>query len=417
MSKYLINGGKSLYGEVNIQGAKNSVLPLLSASILTSDEVVISNAPRLTDVHNMQRILNSLGANTYREGDRIIIKASELTSHEIPSHLACELRSSIFLLGSLLARVGKAKVAYPGGCDIGLRPIDLHLKALREMGVEIREEGGYVYCDASEAESTAITLDYPSVGATENIMLLATALDGTTTIANSAEEPEIEDLQNFINAMGGCVSGAGTPFIKIKGGKELKGTIFNTMPDRIEAGTYLLAVLACGGDVLLKRANAQHLSALLSKFSKWDCKITPNSDRIHISSYGIKGELGVIETKPYPGFPTDLQAEISTLASISKGSTIIVENLFETRFKHIPELIKMGANVKVRDRVAVFSGVESLSGAKVYAKDLRGGAALVLAGLCAKGTTEVNDIHFVERGYEDFVEKLKLLGADIKRLN
>lgn len=415
MAKYLISGGNSLCGEIDVQGAKNSVLPLLSAAILTADDVIIQNAPKLTDVTNMMRILRALGAVAEREGSLVRVSAKDISSHEIPVSLAKELRSSIFLLGSVLARVKKAKVAYPGGCDIGLRPIDLHLKALREMGVEIREEGGYVYCDASGAEPSYVTLDYPSVGATENAMLLATSIDGVTSIANCAEEPEIEDLQNFINAMGGCVSGAGTPFIKIKGGLPLKGTIFSTMPDRIEAGTYLLGTLACGGDVTLKGAKAEHLSAVISKFSKWDCKINANSDRIHISSNGNMGELGVIETKPYPGFPTDLQAEICTLASISKGSTIIVENLFETRFKHVPELIKMGANVKVRDRVAVFNGVDRLSGAKVYAKDLRGGAALILAGLCAKGDTEVNDVHFVERGYEDIVAKLTRLGANIKK--
>ncbi len=415
MAKYIINGGNPLYGEIDIQGAKNSVLPLLSASILTDEEVIIDNVPRLTDVSNMQKILLSLGATTMQEGNTVRVRAREIVSHEIPPDLARELRSSIFLLGSVLARVKKAKVAYPGGCNIGLRPIDIHLKALGKMGVEIKEEGGYVYCDASCLEPSAVTLDYPSVGATENAVLLATAIDGTTTIANCAEEPEIEDLQNFINAMGGDVSGAGTPFIKIKGGLPLKGTRFTTMPDRIEAGTYLLGTIICGGKVTLKGAREEHLATVISKFSKWDCKITSNNDRIHISSNGNMGEFGIIETQPYPGFPTDLQAEICTLASVAKGSTIIVENLFERRFMHIPELIKMGASVKVKDRVAVFDGVGRLSGAEVYAKDLRGGAALVLAGLSARGSTTVRDVRFVERGYENIVDKLSSLGADIKK--
>ncbi len=413
MSKYIINGGKRLNGEISIQGAKNSVLPILSASILTGERVVINNAPRLRDVENMLKILKNLGADYDSWEHTIVINPEEISSYEIPGELAKELRSSIFLLGSVLARKKKAKVAYPGGCDIGLRPIDLHIKALKEMGVVIREEGGYVYCDATNLEPSSITLDYPSVGATENAMLLATAIDGVTTIANSAEEPEIEDLQNFINSMGGDISGAGTPFLKIRGGKPLKGTSFTIMPDRIEAGTFVLAVALTGGEVLLKGAHGGHLNALFSKIQKWDCKIESSGGNILISSSGKRGELGIIETKPYPGFPTDLQAEICVTASLAKGSTIIVENLFETRFKHIPELQKMGAQVKVKDRIAVFDGVKELTGAEVNAYDLRGGAGLVLAGLSAKGVTQVNNLHFIERGYENFDIKLRSLGADI----
>ena len=413
MSSYEICGGNPLYGEINIQGAKNSVLPLLSASLLTKERVVISNAPRLRDVDNMLKILNNLGVSHVFEGDTIIINPEEVASYEIPTGLARELRSSVFLLGSVLARKKKAKVAYPGGCDIGLRPIDLHIKALKEMGVTIKEEGGYVYCDAENLEPCSITLDYPSVGATENAMLLATAIDGVTTIANSAEEPEIEDLQNFINAMGGEVSGAGTPFLKIKGGRELKGTSFSVMPDRIETGTFIVATALTGGELLLKNANAGHLNALFSKIQKWDCKISQSSGNINITASGKRGELGIIETKPYPGFPTDLQAEVCVMGAVAKGSTMVVENLFETRFKHVPELQKMGAQVKVKDRIAVFDGVSNLTGAEVNASDLRGGAALVLAGLIAKGRTKVNNVHFIERGYENFDLKLRSIGANI----
>lgn len=416
MAKYIIKGGNPLYGEVKIQGAKNSVLPLLSASVLCEGETIIENVPRLKDVDNMLKILKVLGVKTQRDGDSLMIDAKEVVANEIPSTLSKELRSSIFLLGPLLARRKRASVAYPGGCDIGLRPIDLHLKALREMGVEIKEEGGMINCSVREGESCAITFDYPSVGATENAILLATAINGVVSLANCATEPEIEDLQNFINAMGGSVSGAGTPFIKIKGGIPLKGTKFRTMSDRIEAGTYLVASLLCGGEVLLSGAREEHLSSLISKISKWDCKIGVSSGKIHITSNGKVGDIGEIQTLPYPGFPTDLQAIACVLASVAKGKTTIVENLFESRFKQVPELIKMGARVSVKDRVATFEGVESLHGADVYAEDLRGGASLVVAGLIAKGTTTVNNVHFIERGYEDLDAKLRLIGAEIKKV-
>ena len=278
MAKYLINGGNRLEGVVQIQGSKNSVLPIIAASIMTDGVTIIENAPRLTDVENMLKIINFLGAKTEFVDNKIIIDAKQINCYEIPSNLAKELRSSIFLLGPLIRRLGKAKVAYPGGCDIGLRPIDLHIKALREMGVEVKDEGGFVYCDGKNKTNCSITLDYPSVGATENALLLATGINGTTTILNVATEPEIEDLQNFINAMGGKVEGAGTTLIKVVGGMPLKGTTYSVMPDRIEAGTYLIAGLICGCDLTLEGAKDKHLSSLLSKFSKWDCKISASSD-------------------------------------------------------------------------------------------------------------------------------------------
>ncbi len=416
MSSFVISGGRPLVGSVEIQGAKNSALPLLSACLLTKDIVTLSNVPDISDTVNMLKLLSSLGAEVRYENEVAVVDSSSVTSNEIPVELAKELRSSIFLLGSILARRGTARLPYPGGCDIGLRPIDLHLKALREMGVDVTEEGGYVTCRCSNLEATNVTLDYPSVGATENVMLLATVVEGVTTVANAAAEPEIEDLQNFINAMGGEISGAGTPFIKIKGGKPLKGTKFNVMPDRIEAGTYLAGALLCGGDVTLRGAKDTHLLSLLSKISKWDCKIESSSDKIHITSNGKLGELGVIETKPYPGFPTDLQAVVCTVASLAKGSTMIVENLFENRFRHLPELKKMGAKVQVKDKIAVFNGVKALKPASITAMDLRGGAALLLAGLCTKGETTVGGVKYVERGYSNIVEKLRRLGAQVKKV-
>ncbi len=416
MSSFVINGGRPLVGSVEIQGAKNSALPLLSACLLTKDTVTLSNVPDISDTLNMLKLLSSLGAEVRYENEVVVVDASSITSNEIPLELAKELRSSIFLLGSILARRGTARLPYPGGCDIGLRPIDLHLKALREMGVDITEDGGYVECKCLHLEATNVTLDYPSVGATENVMLLATAINGVTTIANAAAEPEIEDLQNFINAMGGEISGAGTQFVKINGGKPLKGTNFKVMSDRIEAGTYLAGALLCGGDVTLNGANEKHILSFLSKISKWDCKIESSSDKIHILSNGALGELGVIETKPYPGFPTDLQAVMCTVASLAKGSTIVVENLFENRFRHLPELQKMGAKVQVKDKIAVFNGVKALKSACITARDLRGGAALVLAGLCASGETTVGGVKYVERGYSNIVEKLRRLGARVKKI-
>ncbi|MBO7156524.1 MAG: UDP-N-acetylglucosamine 1-carboxyvinyltransferase, partial [Clostridia bacterium] len=375
MGKYLIKGGKPLYGEIDIQGAKNSVLPIFAASLLTAEKVELINCPMLTDVSNMAKILRSLGAEvSVRKGVAEIV-AKEVTSYEIPAYLAKEIRSSIFLLGSILARMGKAKVAYPGGCNIGLRPIDIHLKALREMGVKIQEKEGYIYCDASEVGSTAITLDYPSVGATENVMLLASLTAGITTIANAAQEPEIEDLEKFINAMGGCVSGAGTPFIKIKGVESLHGASFRTMGDRIVAGTYLIGAALCGGEITLKGVNPEHLLSLTGKLSKGSCKVDSKNGIIHITASGRVEQLDDIVTQPYPGFPTDLQAQICVLATVAQGTSIIVENIFETRFKHLPELVKMGAQVKLKDRVAIISGVEDLLGTEVNSYDLRGGAA------------------------------------------
>ncbi len=418
MSAFLINGGKPLIGEIDIQGAKNSVLPILSACLLTKELVTLTNVPNISDVRNMIKLIESLGAFVEYDAEECIVRvdASAVLNNEIPLILARELRSSIFLLGSVLARCNEATAPYPGGCDIGLRPIDLHLKALREMGVEITEEGGYIYCKNENLEGAKVALDYPSVGATENVILLATAIDGVTTLTNAATEPEIEDLQRFINAMGGDVSGAGTPFIKIKGGKPLKGTSFSIMSDRIEAGTYLVGTLVCGGEVTLKGADDRHLLSLISKISKWDCKIISSRDKIKITANGVKGELGIIETKPYPGFPTDLQAVACTLAALSKGTTIIVENLFENRFRHLPELQKMGANVKVKDRIAVFNGVKNLKPTYVSAYDLRGGAALVIAALSAKGESRVGGAKYIERGYVDIVKKLRLLNADVKKI-
>ncbi len=416
MAKYIINGGKKLYGNITVQGAKNAVLPLLAASILTTEKVVINNCPDIVDVDNMFRILFSLGVDIERRGDQVTIDSSNIKSYEISHSLARELRSSIFLLGSVLARTSKAKVAYPGGCDIGLRPIDIHLKGLEELGVSIEEKYGYIMCDASYIRGTNISLDYPSVGATENLMLLSAKCSGITIISNAAREPEIEELQEFLNKMGAKISGAGTSTITIEGVEELKGTQHTTMGDRIVAGTYAIACAVCGGEIALYGSNYAHLQSLIYKLRKSGCKIDVNGDRIKIQSNGRLEAIDITETQPYPGFPTDLQAQLTTLTTVCRGASIIIENVFETRFKFVPELIKMGADIKVKDKIAVVRGVPSISSAYLTAMDLRGGAALVIAGLAAEGTTIISDINHIERGYERLPQILSSLGAEIIRV-
>lgn len=416
MAKLVINGGNRLYGSVEIQGAKNAVLPLFAATVLTDEKVIIKNVPDLVDVHNMARILNSLGADVVRRGNTTEITAKDLKSSEITQTLAKELRSSIFILGPILGRLRQAKVAYPGGCDIGLRPIDIHLKALREMNVKIIERSGYIYCDATNIMPNELMLDYPSVGATENVMLAAVTTKGKTTIMNAAREPEIIDLQNLLNAMGGRIKGAGTSFIEIEGVDKLHGATYTAMSDRIAAGTFAIAAAICGGEIILKNCKAEHIQALLSKMVKTSCNIKQFDDNIEIAAKGRREAIEFIETQPYPGFPTDLQAPVMALQTVSSGVSIITENIFENRYKHVCELIKMGANIKIKGRTAIIKGIERLSGAEVLAQDLRGGAALVLAGLNAIGTTVVSDIYHIDRGYESIENSFRLLGADIRRI-
>jgi UDP-N-acetylglucosamine 1-carboxyvinyltransferase len=416
MSKFVINGGKELYGSIKVQGAKNSVLPLFAASILTDEKVIIKNVPNLIDVHNMSQILMSLGVDVIRYGNIAEITAQKLKSHEIHNKLAKELRSSIFLLGSILSRQQYAKVAYPGGCDIGLRPIDIHIKGLRELNVRIIERAGYIYCDATKIIGGEVNLDYPSVGATENVILAAVKAKGKTIIRNSACEPEIKDLQDFLNTMGAKVSGAGTSTIIIDGVEELHGTTYSAMPDRIVAGSLAIATAITGGEVTLMGANAEDINSLLSKLSKTSCFITYKDDNIIIQSKANRLAVENITTQPYPGFPTDLQAPMMALQTVSDGICIFTENVFENRFRHVNELKKMGADITINGRTAVIKGISQLSGAEVDAQDLRGGAALVLAGLNAQGTTIVNDIFHIDRGYEHFEEALSILGADIIRI-
>ena len=415
MEKYIIEGGRPLFGEVEIQSAKNAVLPLLAAAVLTDERVVIHKCPRIADVLNMVGILGELGCNTKFDGNDLVIDSADAANHEIPSSLAKELRSSVFMLGSVVSRFGRARIAYPGGCDIGLRPIDLHLNGLRRLGVCVSEGGGYIDCSCGKIEGAEVVLDFPSVGATENIILAAAKAKGTTLIRNAAKEPEIVDLQNFINRMGGKIRGAGTATVRIDGVRKLSGTEYTPVSDRIEAGTFLIASAMCGGEIELKNADADNISSHLHKLCEISCKISTKDDKIYIRS-GRRLSPKLVETSPYPGFPTDLQAPMTALACICDGSTVIVENLFETRFKHVPELIRMGADVTVRGRSAFVRGVGSLKGADVVAGDLRGGAALTLAAISAEGLSTVTDLSHIDRGYSDFEYKLRGLGARIRRV-
>ncbi len=416
MDKYIISGGRRLEGSVRVQTAKNSVLPILAAAVLTDEPVTVLNVPDITDVRNMVKILGCLGCKAVYCGNDIVIDSSSADNCEIPRALAHELRSSVFLLGSVISRFRRAKIAYPGGCDIGLRPVDLHLTGLKRLGVKITESNGYINCECEKLTGNEIMLDCPSVGATENIMLAAVRAEGTTVIKNAAREPEIEDLQNFLNALGGRVRGAGSGSVVVEGVKKLGGCIYQPIADRIEAGTFLIATAMCGGDVELNGVNPENLSSLLHKLRENGCKLRAKNDKIFIRSDRRPVAVKSIETQPYPGFPTDLQAQMTALCCICSGNSIVTENLFETRFKYVPELRKMGADITVIDRSAFVRGVEELKGATTVAHDLRGGAALVVAAMAAEGESEVLDISHIDRGYARFEHKLSSLGARIKRV-
>ena len=416
MDKYIVNGGEKLYGKVEVQGAKNSVLPLLAASILTDEPVKIRGVPAIADVENMLRILTELGCNIRRSRDVTYIDSSGAASHEIPARLTRELRSSVFMLGSVLTRFHRAKISYPGGCDIGLRPIDLHLSGLKRLGVDIVEENGYISCQVDRLTGAEILLDFPSVGATENIILAAIKAEGWTVIRNAAKEPEIVDLQNFLNGMGAKVRGAGSSTVIVEGVNTLHGIEYSPMGDRIEAGTFLIAAAMCGGEIETKGVLGENIAALLHKLRENGCKIHSKNDKIVLRSDGKLKSVDLVETMPFPGFPTDLQAQYSALSATARGTTVVVENLFETRFKYAAELKRMGADFTVRGKTAIIRGVEKLRGASVSACDLRGGAALVLAALRAEGETTILDLSHIDRGYADFEHKLKKIGAKIKRI-
>lgn len=412
---YVVCGGKRLQGSVVIKGAKNAVLPLLAASLLAEDEVVLENCPQLADVENMMSILRRLGCSARRQGDTLLIDTRSADSYEMPEQLAGEMRSSIFLLGPILGRFGQAVCAYPGGCEIGLRPIDLHLSGLRALHADIEESYGKIRCHPALLKGAAIHLDYPSVGATENIMMAAVKAAGETTLYNAAKEPEIEDLQNFLNAMGADVRGAGSDTIVVHGVTRLHGVRYRPIADRIVAGTFLAAAAITGGDVVVKDICPRHIAAITAKLVETGCTLQTDIDSVRILSDGRLRALQRLETLPYPGFPTDMQAQMFALSCVARGTTVISENVFESRYRHAAELVRMGANVTIRDRLAIITGVEYLTGAEVQAADLRGGAALVIAGLRARGTTTVHGARYIDRGYEHLEQNLQKLGAYIKK--
>lgn len=414
MSKYKIYGGNVLNGQIKVATSKNASLPILAGSILAKKNVTISNLPNFTDIHSMLKILNHIGCKIDSVDCKTIINTENIETFYIPDTLTKEIRSSIFMLGPMLSKLKKAKVAFPGGCNIGNRPIDLHLKGLKTLNVKIKEEHGYIECDGSEMRANDVHLDFPSVGATENILMASAFLKGTTKIYNCAREPEIVDLQNFLNALGAKISGAGNSIITIEGVDSLENEIdYTPIGDRIIAGTYVLATAICGKNVEICNINPEHLQSLISKLKNSACNFDIKNDRIKMK-VDSKIDAMNVETMPYPGFPTDLQPQLISLLSVSKGTSLVTENLFETRFKHIPELVKMGAHITVKDKLAVINGVESLSGASVMATDLRAGAGLVLAGLNAKGYTIVDGISHINRGYENLMNELNSLGARIE---
>ena len=411
---FRIIGGERLEGRAAVPAAKNAVLPILAACMLTGGRVDLENCPLLEDIANMLRILEELGCKTARQDGRVTVWPAGASRCEMPDALSKKLRSSIFMMGPLLGRFRKAAVTYPGGCEIGLRPIDLHLKGLRAMNVAIREEHGRIYCDGSAMRGADVLLDFPSVGATENVMMAAVLAEGETTIRNAAREPEIVDLQNFINAMGGRVRGAGSDVVRVTGVKSLTGAAYRPIPDRITAGTLLCAAAMTGGEIELAGARADCMDAVLCKLREAGCRVEAGPERVALKAPEALKAVDVF-TQPYPGFPTDMQAQMMALSCVAQGTSILVENVFENRFNHAAQLVRMGADITIHQRTAVVRGGR-LTGSRVAAKDLRAGAALVLAGLAADGVTEVENVPLIDRGYERLEETLNALGAQVRRI-
>lgn len=414
--RLIINGGRKLQGKIKVDGAKNAFLPIMAGTVLCDGQIELENFCNLEDLNSMRVILKALGIDSEASTRSLYIDTKSVKNEKITHGLTQKVRASIFMLGPLLGRFRSAVVAYPGGCKIGARPIDLHLKAFRTLGARIVEKHGYIYCFGENLKAGDVFFDFPSVGATESLMMCACLLDGETTLKNVAKEPEIVDLQNFLNGMGAKISGAGTDCIKIVGVEKMHGGKFAVMPDRIVAGTYLLATAVCGGDVLVEGARFKDNESLVSFLKQTACQIETFNDKIRLKVSKRLSSIEKIETRPFPFFPTDLQSQMMVLQSVSKGVCLMQENLFENRFGVVPELKKMGVDIVVKDRTALVKGVEKLYGADVFASDLRAGASLVMAGMKAEGYTTVHNVEFIDRGYEKIEEKYSLLGADIKRI-
>ena len=413
MKSYIIEGGKKLEGTVKISGSKNASLPILAATILSEKTNKLYNVPQIKDTKTTLEILKLLGCKIKQNSGKIEINSKHITKTEIPEHLMREMRSTVIMAGALLGRFKEVTFSYPGGCDIGSRPIDLHINAFKKLGVEITEEAGFIKCKANKIIGTNIDLDFPSVGATENIILATVLSTGTTTINNAAMEPEIIDMVQFLKKMGAKIQGEGTNQIIIDGVEKLSGVSYNIMPDRIEAGTILCAVAATGGNVTLDNVMPEHLTAVINKLEETGCKIEINNKKITLNAPRKLKSID-IKTMTYPGFPTDLQQIFAAMLVKASGTSIIVENIFESRYKYISELRKMGAKVTVEGKTAIIKGARKINATTVVCTDLRGGAALVIAGLMAKGESRVENIGYIQRGYENLENKLGILGAKIK---
>ncbi len=412
MKKILIEGGNRLFGEVHISGAKNSVLPLIAATLLTDGVSIIDDCPYLSDVRTMCLVLEHLGAKTHFDNGELILDTSNLDAVEPPGELVRKMRASFLIMGPLLARTGKAQMSLPGGCAIGARPIDLHLKGFEALGAEINIGHGFIETHAEKLKGARIYLDFPSVGATENIMMAASLAEGTTIIDNAAHEPEIIDLANMLGVMGANIKGAGTNTIRIEGVSSLKPARHTVIPDRIEAGSFLCMAAATGGELILNNVLPEHLQPLTAKLSEIGATIETGFDSIHILGPEEISPVD-IKTLPYPGFPTDMQAQMMALLTVCKGTSIVTETVFENRFMHAAELRKMGADIRIKGSSSVINGVSHLEAASVESTDLRAGAAMVIAAQMAKGISEISGLHHIERGYEGFVEKLEKIGTRI----
>ncbi|HHV71787.1 MAG TPA: UDP-N-acetylglucosamine 1-carboxyvinyltransferase [Clostridia bacterium] len=414
MQKIVVKSGESISGQVQISGAKNAALALIAASLLGAGKTTFENVPKIVDIEMMLNILECLGIEVDQQiNGMLTINPDSLKSLVAPYDLVKKMRASNLLIGPLLARYGRAEIALPGGCDIGSRPMDLHLKGFQAMGAEVVVEHGCVKARSrGRLRGEVVYLDFPSVGATENIMMAGTLAQGTTVIENAAKEPEIVDLANYLNSMGAKIRGAGTDVIKIDGVEELTGTHYSIIPDRIEAGTFMVAAAITAGDILIKNVIPKHLDPVSAKLREIGAEIIEEENGLRVIGRDERKATD-IKTMPYPGFPTDMQPQMMALLSVSEGTSVVTENIFENRFRHVAELKRLGAKIKIEGRTAVIEGVKKLSGASVQATDLRAGAALILAGLAAEGTTEIGCVSHIIRGYENIVEKFQGLGVDI----
>ena len=416
MDNFVINGGHELFGEVNISGAKNAAVAIIPAALLAEDTVRIENIPKISDVQLIIEILSRMGAEIKVVNKNTLdINTTNINYQSIPYELTSHFRASYYLIGAMLGRFNKADVALPGGCDFGVRPIDQHVKCFKMLGAQVDIIDGVVCAKAEKLVGTPVYMDVVSVGATINIMLAAVKARGLTVIENAAKEPHIVDLANFLNSMGADVRGAGTDVIKIRGVEKMHGCTYSIIPDQIEAGTYMVAAAACGGDVLVKNVIPKHLESITAKLEEAGAEVIEYDDAVRVTRFKALSKCNV-KTMPHPGFPTDMQPQMAVLLSIANGTSILSESVWDNRFQYVQQLLRMGADIQVDGKVAVIVGVPRLDGTTVRATDLRAGAAMIIAGLVAEGTTTVEDTIYVERGYEDVVEKFSALGADIKRV-